>query len=58
VLDENGNVLAFAGDGSKIHSVEMPPEITESNAALSGPVGKALAAWSFDDPKTEGRGFS
>jgi hypothetical protein len=32
-----GNVLAFAADGSKIHSVEMPP-------ALSGPVGKALAS--------------
>jgi hypothetical protein len=44
VLDENGNVLAFAGDGGKIHSVEMPPEITKGIAALSGPVGKALAS--------------
>jgi hypothetical protein len=44
VLDENGNVLAFAGDGSKIHSVEMPPEIKKTIAALSGPVGKALAS--------------
>ena len=44
VLDENGNVLAFAGDGSKIHSVEMPPEIKKAIAALSGPVGKALAS--------------
>ena len=44
VLDENGNLLAFAGDGSKIHSVEMPPEIKKAIAALSGPVGKALAS--------------
>jgi hypothetical protein len=44
VLDENGNVLAFAGDGTKIHSVEMPPEIKKAIAALSGPVGKALAS--------------
>jgi hypothetical protein len=44
VLDENGNVLAFAGDGSKIHSVEMPLETTKAIAALSGSVGKALAS--------------
>jgi hypothetical protein len=44
VLDENGNLLAFAGDGSKIQSVEMPPEIKKAIAALSGPVVKALAS--------------
>jgi hypothetical protein len=43
VLDENGNVLAFAGDGSKIHSFEIPPEIKKAIAALSGPVAKAIA---------------
>ena len=35
---------AFAGDGTKIHSAEMPPEIKEAIAVLSGPVGKALAS--------------
>jgi hypothetical protein len=44
VLDENGNVLVFAGDGTKIHSVETPPEIKKTIAALSGPVGKDLAS--------------
>jgi hypothetical protein len=36
--------MAFAGDGTKIHSVEMPPEIKKAIAVLSGPVGKALAS--------------
>jgi len=36
--------MAFAGDGTKIHSAEMPPEIKEAIAVLSGPVGKALAS--------------
>jgi hypothetical protein len=44
VLDENDKVLAFAGDGSKVHSVEMPPELKKAIAALSGPVVKALAS--------------
>jgi hypothetical protein len=44
VLDEDGNVLAFAGDGSKIHSVDMPSEVKKAIAALSGPVGKVLAS--------------
>ncbi len=44
VLDENGNLLTFAGDGSKTDSVELPPEIKKAMAALSGPLWKALAS--------------
>jgi hypothetical protein len=36
--------MAFARDSTKIHSVEMPPEIKRAIAALSGPVWKALAS--------------
>jgi hypothetical protein len=44
VLDENNKVLAFAGDGSKVHSLEMAPELKKAIGALSGTVVKALAS--------------
>jgi len=31
---------AFSGDGSKIHSFEIPPEIKKAIAALPGPCGE------------------
>lgn len=43
VVDEQGSVLAFAGDGSKLDSIEMPPELKKVLAGLSGPAGKAIA---------------
>ena len=43
VLDEQGGVLAFAGDGSKLDSIEMPPELKKTLTALSGTAGKVIA---------------
>jgi hypothetical protein len=39
-----GTPWHLPGEDTKIHSVEMPPEIKKAIAALSGPVGKALAS--------------